>query len=235
LNFRINKKDVSLMKKGTIGFYLLIVCVLAFAALTPVAARTTSWGWSMMPFTDAVDDVYQYSEGQHAWEGTQGDYWNEIDIQMVVATTTGLTIIFNATPVADEPHEYTIDIDMDGNGNSEFHISEWLGNFFLQRFSDGYYWNGADWTSSLTFISHGISGNNLTISSLTTALGSLDTAQIAVVVSYTGESPTYYADYAPGEPSGSNIPGFVWLGACFSLCVIAIKIRGRTCRNSCPE
>lgn len=216
-----------MMKKGTIFICLLCVYVVSLTALPPVAARTTSWGWSTLPITDAADDVYQYSEGQSAWEGSQGDYRNEIDIQAVVNTSTGIIIMFNTTPVADGPHEYTIDIDLDGNGNSEYHISELLGNFFIQRFSDAYYWNGAAWSESISFIASSISGNNLTILGITPALGSLDSAQIAVVVSYTGQSPTIYADYAPGEPSGSSIPGFTWVVACFIIGIIALKLRSR--------
>ena len=113
---------------------MLSIWVFSLVWVPPVAARTTSWGWSTLPFIDASDDVYQYTTSQSPWEGTQGDYRNEVDIMAVDFAIAGITIVFNATPVADGPHEYTIDIDTDGNGNSEYHVSELLGNFFLQRF-----------------------------------------------------------------------------------------------------
>jgi hypothetical protein len=84
-----------LMKKTTIFFCLLGVFVLSITAVTPVTARKTSWGYSTMPFTDDTDDIYAYSEVQHAYDGIQGDYCDEIDIQLVTLSATGITLVFN--------------------------------------------------------------------------------------------------------------------------------------------
>ncbi len=220
--------DLMLMKKEMLLFCMLSIWVLSLVAVPPVAARTTAWGWSTLPFTDAADDVYEYTTSQKPAEGIQGDYRNDIDIEAVDFSSTGITIMFNATPVADGPHEYTIDIDKDGNGNSEYHVSELLGNFFLQRFSDAYYWNGASWSESMSFLAISISGTNLTISGITTALGSLASVKFAIVVGYTGDTPTIYADYAPGEPADAGIPGFSWIFVCLIIGLITLILRNRS-------
>ncbi|MHA1265920.1 MAG: hypothetical protein ACTSRS_11880 [Candidatus Helarchaeota archaeon] len=209
--------------------FLLISTLLIFSII-PVFARWASWGWQVAPFTDSNNDVYQYPRSDAPWDGVQGDYHDEIDIQEVHVNGSipAVVLIFAATPVVDNAHEYTIDIDTNGDSDSEYILTATTGSFYLQRLSDYYYYDGmGGWEPTPNYIIvYTISGNNLTIPA--PPISTLTTAKLAVVVGYDDGGDTLYADYSPNDPNTdttpTSIPGFTWFLAAFSICTLIALI-----------
>ncbi len=215
---------------------------------------TNPCGWADLTDTikDTVDDVVRYELTGTPAGGTEGDYHNEIDIVNVSATIAprgspgdiDLLIWFADPPGEDETYTYILYIDNDTDGQTDYIIFTnytylpitakayvWL--FYLQRVSDGKYWNDGVWYDEggynhLDFVL--FSGNRLYIYDVgrADAIANLYNSQIGMIAAYT-EDPTYiYADYLPTAPQDDKIPGFPWqviLFGIMSLLAISILYR----------
>jgi hypothetical protein len=207
------------MKKKSIYFGLLSTLVLALSFMLPIVAADSpcQCGWSTMPFTDTVNDVYQYNFGDSPWQGVKVATHDDIDIQVVDFSGNNLIIEFCATP-GITTQQYSIYFDTNSDGTADYALSCTTGAFYAVRISDYTYWNGTGWDlwAHKAAISHSISGNNLTIQNVNVPISGFTSAKVAVAVGDTVDYPVLYSDYAPLDPSG-GIPGFPWLITLFSI------------------
>ncbi len=207
------------MKKRLIflGIYSALVVSLLF--MVPVTAQYSSpVGWSTLPFSDPVDDVYQYTGDSPCDNGEKGDFHGEIDIKTVFTSGPDLIIEFQSTPpTSDNNYQCTIYIDTNNGGEAEYYIAAGVGsgNLFLVRVSDHLYWNGSGW-GSMSYLPTSVSGNNLSIQDMDEPIPTFASERYGIVWGYIGADPTLYADYAPNDPS-CGIPGYSWLLALFSI------------------
>ncbi|MHA1269322.1 MAG: hypothetical protein ACTSPY_05995 [Candidatus Helarchaeota archaeon] len=217
------------MKNKVYLIWIFFIYVLLFSFLIPIIASSITWGWGALPISDYDNDVYRYNVGENPWEGTKGDYYDEIDIQTIIENSTGITITFGSTPIVDADHEYTIEFDVNSDSNSDYKLRCAASQFYMMRYSDYYYWDGFGWhPSSVYYFPYIISINKITIPGLSGPIPTFATSEIAVEVDYKGDSPIIYSDYAPNDPSPSGqgdtapVPGFQW----FSICLTIITLIG---------
>ncbi|MHA1648770.1 MAG: hypothetical protein ACTSYB_01145 [Candidatus Helarchaeota archaeon] len=209
------------MKKVIPYFSVLSLLVLSFYLTVPVMAVDSPCGWSAIPMSDPKDDVWQATDPSKPWTGTLGNFRDEIDILNVTISGNSLQIEFEANVQIDINHQYTIYIDTNADGNSEYLIIGATGTiyFTLLRENDSKYWNGSDWTSALANFTIQTNNQYLQLPNLTLAIPNLASAKIAVVAAY-AEQLTYYVDYAPIDPSGQGIPGYNMLLLLFGISML---------------
>ena len=212
------------MKKKAILLTLAGMLILSMCLTLPVTATLSPCGWSALPMTDNIDDVYNYTAGELPGTGIQGAFHPEIDISRVFLLGVDLYIEFDATPQIAAHYLYTIFIDVDNDASSEylFTTDTTNNNIVLLNQSDNLYWNGTGW-STIQFAAtmQSFSGNNVTIQDMDEPLEDYySSAKYAVMVSYTGDSPIVYADFAPLDPGAGGIPGFSWILTCFGIIAI---------------
>jgi hypothetical protein len=209
------------MNKKLLFFPFVGVLLLSLFLPIPVLALSSNWGWSTLPMTDPANDVFQYniSAGEDPWDGIKGAFHPEIDILRVSLVGVNISIEFAAPPSLAVFHGYSIYIDLNNDGNSEYIVATFSYTvLYLKRESDGKYWNGTGWGDPINIAF--VSGNNLTITELDLAIPfSFSIAKYAVTASYSGDNPIIYKDFAPLDPSpgSGGIPGFAWIFVCFGL------------------
>jgi hypothetical protein len=211
------------MKKRMIFLTIYSAMFVSLLFVVPVAAQIPSpVGWSSLPFTDPLNDVYEYT-GDTPCNGQKGSYTTEIDLKRVSAVGSDLLIEFQCCPiVGSNLYQCTIYIDTDDDGDTDYFIgmNSTNGQLYLRRTNDSLFWNGTGWglESALPYT---LIGDNLTIQNLDQPLSTFASERYAVVWAYIGDAPTFYADYAPNDPDcGSEIPGFPMLVCLFSLLAI---------------
>ena len=212
------------MKKKAILLNLVGMLILSMCLTLPVTATLSPCGWSALPMTDPIDDVYNRTAAQLPGAGTQGAFHPEIDISRVFLLGVDLYIEFDANPQIGANYIYIIFIDVDNDESSEYRLISDNTAYYIvlqNESSGGLYWNGTGWSGTPVAMQT-ISGNNLTIQDMDEPLGAYySSAKYAVMVRYTGDSPILYEDFAPLDPgAGGEIPGFSWILTGFGIIAI---------------
>ena len=214
------------MKKRHLFLIYLAFIIILPSLMVPVRATSSPCGWTSLPFTDPLDDVFLY-DNESPWMSTQGDYKNPIDIGQVYFSGVDLIINF---PQFDSAQDlsfqfnsaiYRVLIDTDADDFADYNLTlnyyNLTGSFdaYLIRESDSFLWNltseiwtspAGSWPKYLLSITISFPGYiELNFQNLSGAIPAVESARFAIIVEYIDEVPAIYVDYAPYDPSPNTI------------------------------